>query len=128
MKRKKYPTDVTDAQWERLAPLLERDLSKGGRPRTYPLREIMNALLYVLRGGISWRAIPHDLPPWESVYDHYRRWKRDGTLERVHDALRQQVRTASGREATPSAIIIDSQSVKTTEKGGPAATTEARES
>ncbi len=79
MERKKYPTDLTDAQWEKLAPLLERDSSKGGRPRTYALREIVNALLYVLRGGISWRAIPHDLPPWDNVYDHYRRWKRDGT-------------------------------------------------
>ncbi len=128
MKRKRYPTDLTDAQWKRLRPLLEKDPSKGGRPRTHSLREIVNALLYVLRGGISWRAIPHDLPPWESVYDHYRRWKRDGTLERVHDALRQELRLASGREATPSAVIIDSQSVKTTEKGDPEGTTEAKES
>ncbi len=128
MKRKSYATDLSDAQWERLRPLLERDPSRGGRPRTYPLREIVNALLYVLRGGISWRAMPHDLPPWESVYDHYRRWKRNGTLESVHDALRQQVRSASGREATPSAVILDSQSVRTTEKGDREATTAARES
>ncbi len=128
MERKRYPTDLTDAQWERLRPLLERDPSKGGRPRTYALREIVNALLYVLRGGISWRAIPHDLPPWESVYDHYRRWKREGTLERVHDALRQELRLASGREATPSAVILDSQSVRTTEKGGREATTAAKAS
>lgn len=128
MSRKKYPSDLTDAQWARLAPLLERDPSQGGRPRKYPLREIVNALLYVLRGGISWRAIPHDLPPWESVYDHYRRWKKDGTLEKVHDGLRQDLRLASGREATPSAVIIDSQSVKTTEKGGPEATMAASKS
>jgi transposase len=116
MKRKQYPADLTDRQWARLAPLLGRDTRKGARPRTYPLREVVNALLYVLRGGISWRAIPRDLPPWESVYDHFRRWKRDGTLETVHDALREQVRTAAGRAASPSAVIIDSQSVKTTEK------------
>ena len=128
MKRKKYPANLSDAQWERLQPLLERDPSRGGRPRTHALREIVNALLYVLRGGISWRAIPHDLPPWESVYDHYRRWKKDGTLERVHDALRQQVRATAGREPTPSVVIIDRQSVKTTEKGDPAATTPARSS
>ena len=96
--------------------MLERDPSKGGRPRTYPLREVINGLLYVLRGGISWRAMPHDLPPWDNVYDHFRRWKQDGTLEKIHDALRAEVRIKDGREPTPSAVIIDSQSVKTTEK------------
>lgn len=136
MSRRRYPTDLSDAQWERLRPLLVRDPSKGGRPRTYPLREIINGLQYVLRGGISWRSMPHDLPPWDNVYDHFRRWKKDGTFEKIHDALRTEVRQKEGREATPSAVIIDTQSgcrgavapvsVRTTEKGDAVATTAAR--
>jgi transposase len=122
MPRSRYPTDLTEAQWARLEPLLERPVRHGGRPRKYPRREIVNALLYVLRGGVSWRALPHDFPPWESVYDHFRRWKTDGTLERVHEVLRSEVRQKDGRGRTPSVLILDSQSVQTTEKGGPGAT------
>jgi transposase len=128
MPRRAYPSDLTDRQWELLAPLLERPHPGYGRPRKYPLREIVNALLYLLRNGCTWRALPHDFPPWESVYDHFRRWKREGTLERLHDALREQVRLQAGRATTPSLLIIDSQSVPTTEKGGPEATTRARKS
>ena len=128
MERNRYPTDLTDAQWAQLAPLLIKGSGRTGRPRKYQLRSIVDALLYVLRGGISWRALPHDFPPWESVYDHFRRWKRDGTLERIHDALREQVRTRAGRDASPSAAVLDSQSVRTTEKGDPAATMRARRS
>jgi transposase len=128
MTRKRYPTDLTDVQWTQLAPLLIKQSGRTGRPRKHELRSVVDALLYVLRGGISWRALPHDFPPWESVYDHFRRWKQDGTLERIHDALREQVRTRAGKDASPSAAVLDSQSVRTTEKGGPGATMQARRS
>lgn len=118
MKRKRYPADLTDAQWEKLRPLLEEARDPRGRPRKYPLREIVNALLYVLRGGISWRAIPHDLPPWESVYDHFRRWRTSSTLERIHDALREHTRQKQGRKKSPSAAVLGTQSVKTHGKRG----------
>ena len=98
----------------------------GGRPITYPRREIVNAIRYVLRTGCAWRMLPHDLPPWRIVFHYFRTWRRDGTWQRVHDTLHAMLRQAQGRETSPSAAIIDSQSVKTTEKGGPEATTRAR--
>ena len=98
----------------------------GGRPITYPRREIVNAIRYVLRTGCSWRMLPHDLPPWRIVFHYFRTWRRDGSWQRAHDTLRAMLRQAQGRETMPSAAIIDSQSVKTTEKGGPEATTPAR--
>ena len=117
MKRKRYPSDLTDAQWKRIEALIP-PAKPGGRDRAHSMREIVDALFYVLRSGCSWRMLPHDLPPWQTVYTYFRQWRDDGTIERVHTALRQQVRLAAGREAEPSAAIIDSQSVKTTEKGG----------
>ena len=117
MKCKSYPSDLTDEQWELLSPLLPA-AKPGGRPRTVELREVLNAILYVLRTGCVWRMLPHDLPPWQTVYKYFRGFSEDGTWERVHDAMRPNVREGEGRSAMPTAAIIDNQSVKTTEKGG----------
>jgi putative transposase len=125
MARIAYPSDLTDAQWRLIETRIPRP-KPGGRPRSVNLREVMNGILYMVRTGCSWRQLPHDFPPWGTVHFYYRCFRLNGTWQRIHDALRGKVRTADGRKVSPSAAIVDSQSVKTTEKGGFGVTTQAR--
>lgn len=118
MRTDRYPTDLTDKEWMIVAPLFSKS-EKRGRILRYDLRRILDGCFYVLRGGISWRMMPHDLPPWRVVYDHFSRWRRTGHWERVNHALRERHRVAHGRAPLPTAAVVDSQAIKTTGMGGP---------
>lgn len=125
MKREPYPTDLTDDEWQLIKPYIPAALP-GGRPRTTDMREVLNAIYYVMKTSCQWEMLPHDFPPKGTVYDYYNEWRKDGTWERLNAALRGDLREELGRERQPSAAIVDSQSVQTTSKKGCAATTQAR--
>jgi putative transposase len=119
-----YPCDLSDREWSILEPLLPR-AKPGDRPRAVKLQRIVNGIFSLLRSGCAWRLLPRDDGPWSTVYHYLRTWRLDGTGERLPTLLRERVRRQAGREPTPRAAILDSQSVRTTEQGGPAATTVA---
>src|SRR6516162_8448069 len=117
MTRKSYPTDLKDLQWHNIEHLIPGP-KPGGRPRRHCNRDLLDAVFYLLSTGCSWRSLPHDFPPWESVYAYFRLWQSDGTWQRIHEALRREVRGFDDRAPGPTAAVLDSQSVKTTSRGG----------
>jgi transposase len=120
----RYPSDLTDAEWALVGPLIP-PAKRGGNKRTVDIRAVVNGLMYVLSTGCQWRAIPKDLPPSTTIHDYFRRWTDDRTLDRLHQALYVRCRELADRAASPTAAIIDSQSVKSAEKGGPRLTRQA---
>jgi transposase len=113
----RYPSDLTDAEWDLVRPMI-RPAKRGGRPRTVNLREVLNAIFYVLSTGCQWQALPKDLPPKSTAWDYFSLWEWDGTIERIHHALYVAERERAGREPSPTTAIIDSQTAKTAQKGG----------
>nr|NGY96055.1 hypothetical protein [Neochlamydia sp. AcF84] len=124
MIRKPYPSDLNNQEWQVLEPILCK--KKAGKPPKHSRREMLNAIFYVLRTGCQWTDLPHDLTPWKSVYSQFLRWKQSNLFEQINTYLRRSLRQSLGKLAEPSAAIVDSQSVKTTEKKGSADTTVAR--
>lgn len=127
MERIPYPSNLTDEQWKLIEPLIPR-ARPGGRPRSVEMRQVINGILYINRGGCSWRMLPRDFPPWGTVHYYYRQFRLAGVWQTIHDSLRPLVRRQAGKKPTPTAAIIDSQSIKTAEKGGIAGMTQARKS
>ncbi|MGI0016096.1 MAG: IS5 family transposase [Nitrososphaera sp.] len=118
MENKRYPSDLTDDEWDYIRDMIP-EAKPGGRPRKLNMREVVNGLFYLVKGGIQWRMLPKDFPNWKSIYNYFREWKRNGFWQQIHDKMRAEVRKEAGRNESPSAAILDSQSVKTTEQGGP---------
>ena len=125
MARRPYPSDLTERQWQLIEPYIPPE-RWGGRTRSVDVREVLNGILYLLRNGCAWRAIPHDLPNWHTCRLYYDRFRADGTWLLIHERLRDRVRAHAGRRPEPSLAVVDAQTVRTTEKGGPAGTTPAR--
>lgn len=117
MKRKAYPSDLSDREWQLIEPLLPKPLRRGPKANVN-LREVVNGIFYLLHEGCQWRSIPHDLPPWQTVSSYFRKWQRQGVWSKINETLRKQVRVVEGRNPSSTAASIDSQSVKTTSKRG----------
>jgi putative transposase len=124
----RYPSDLSNKEWQLLEPFMPISSTQLHRPREHSWREILNAIFYINKAGCSWRMLPSDFPHWKTVYHYFRLWRKSGFLEQLNHTLREQTRVKASRAKQPSAAILDSQSVKTSEKGGSEAMTEARKS